>query len=292
MDYPREFDKATRAKLVAAEIIASRRVMMSRSLFSSGELIVGTAFRLESSHVFQYILTMFHAFAIEACALGRNGEWTADRVDRESQKFLRLITIQAQHRYGSRSEYFLPQMISPTGAIMPEILVYLEDSPAWQSYQVDLLTIARLELKLSGSAHPVSLNASKATLTEQDSANAHVLNAHVLNAEQTEDLQGNGGACVETDESFSEEEPSDVPAEPPRCSEGPSDEQLAAAEAMVNQKAEVDTQRAAWYLQCSTQHVLRLIREQHLIATRTKPKRIKCDSLRRYKWGDDSQGPR
>ena len=52
MDYRREFNRATRAKLVAAEIEASRQVTMSRSLFSSGELIVGTTFRLESSMSF------------------------------------------------------------------------------------------------------------------------------------------------------------------------------------------------------------------------------------------------
>ena len=202
MDYPREFDKATRAKLVAAEIEASRQVMMSRSLFSSGELIVGTAFRLESSHVFQYILTMFHAFAIEACALGRNGEWTADRIDCESRNFLRLMTIQAQYKYGSRSEYFLPQMISPTsGSIIPEILTYFEDSPAWQRYQGDLLVIARLQSQqLSGAPHPIALDASKAALAEQDSANARL-----LKVERTEKPIPVGSACcMDTDGRVSE----------------------------------------------------------------------------------------
>jgi hypothetical protein len=67
----------------------------------------------------------------------------------------------------------------------------------------------------------------------------------------------------------------------------PTEKQVAAADALITQKPDVDTQTAAWFLRCTTQHVLRLVRKRELVATRTKPKRITSDSLRAYKWGKD-----
>jgi hypothetical protein len=64
----------------------------------------------------------------------------------------------------------------------------------------------------------------------------------------------------------------------------PDDARIAAAEAIVKKNPDVDTRLAANYLRCSTQHVLRLVREGKLIASKTSPKRIKSASLQAYKW--------
>lgn len=64
----------------------------------------------------------------------------------------------------------------------------------------------------------------------------------------------------------------------------PDDAQIAAAEAMVKKKSDVDTRHAAFYLRCSTQHVLRLVREGKLVASKTSPKRITSASLQAYMW--------
>ena len=73
-------------------------------------------------------------------------------------------------------------------------------------------------------------------------------------------------------------------ATPPRKNTNPTDDQVIAAEAMVTSKPDIDTRHAAWYLRCSQQHVLRLVRAGKLKATKTSPKRITTSSLRGYKW--------
>ena len=45
----------------------------------------------------------------------------------------------------------------------------------------------------------------------------------------------------------------------------PTAQQIAAAEAAVTDQPDVDTLTAAWWLRCSTQHVLRLVRERKQI---------------------------
>jgi hypothetical protein len=69
-----------------------------------------------------------------------------------------------------------------------------------------------------------------------------------------------------------------------RDSTAPTAEQAAAAEALVGKENDVDVQHAAWYLRCSRGHILRLIRKKHLIATKTRPKRVTSESLKKYKW--------
>jgi hypothetical protein len=83
-------------------------------------------------------------------------------------------------------------------------------------------------------------------------------------------------------------ESTEYPAESSRGRGAPTDEQVAAADKLVAGKSDADIQHAAWYLRCTRQHVLRLIRKGVLTATNTKPKRVRCDSLRRHKWGSDS----
>src|SRR5258708_39729388 len=101
MDYPREFDKIGGGKMIAAEIKASREV--SEPLHQPhGALIPGTSYRSEAGKLFQYILTVFEAFANEACVLGRLETWTADRVDREVRQFLGTITLGARAKYDGR----------------------------------------------------------------------------------------------------------------------------------------------------------------------------------------------
>ena len=70
---------------------------------------------------------------------------------------------------------------------------------------------------------------------------------------------------------------------------GPTPEQVRAAEVLVDQETDVDVQHAAWYLRCSKKHVLRLISQNALIASNTRPKRITSDSLKTYKWRQASE---
>jgi lambda repressor-like predicted transcriptional regulator len=143
MDYPQEFDHVARAKMVAAEIEASRKASEFRPYQPSEALIPGTPFRRLNAPVFQYILTVFRAFANEACVLGRSGIWATDRIDAESREFLRVITIEAQEKYRSRSEFYLGQL-AHHGSLIPKLVEFFEASPEWQHYQNDLLEVARL----------------------------------------------------------------------------------------------------------------------------------------------------
>src|ERR1035438_6036192 len=117
MEYPKEFDKIARAKIVAAEILASREMYGAWLPAQSDVPLAGTNYRLGTTRFFQYIMSIFAAFANEACVLGRVGVWPADRIDREAREFLRLIAIEAEAKYSERADLHIPNMTDKMGKI-------------------------------------------------------------------------------------------------------------------------------------------------------------------------------
>jgi hypothetical protein len=69
----------------------------------------------------------------------------------------------------------------------------------------------------------------------------------------------------------------------------PTPDQTAIAEKLVAEQQDVDTRTAACWLRCTSQHILRLVRESKLIASSTRPKRITTESLRAHKWRKRSE---
>ena len=143
MEYPKEFDKIARAKIVAAEILASREMYGAWLPAQSDVPLAGTNYRLGTTRFFQYIMSIFAAFANEACVLGRVGVWPADRIDREAREFLRLIAIEAEAKYSERADLHIPNMTDKMGKIDRPVMEHLETYPEWQHFQRDLLEVAK-----------------------------------------------------------------------------------------------------------------------------------------------------
>src|SRR5258708_29137179 len=118
------------------------------------------SYRLEDGKLFQYILTVFEAFANEAGVLGGVETWTAHRVDREVRQFLGTITLGARAKYDGRLQLDLPEITSHVdGSIKPMLWKVFEDSPEWQRYQSDLLEVAKLQSNIRPLATPGTLSA-------------------------------------------------------------------------------------------------------------------------------------
>src|SRR2546423_1872574 len=104
-EFPHDFSKVARANVIQAEIRASRAAVsgvpaqaaLQRAWYgdSGGGSSLGKA-----ALIVQYIMTVFAAFAHEACELGKKGNgWSVDVIDREAREHLRLITIHAVYKY-------------------------------------------------------------------------------------------------------------------------------------------------------------------------------------------------
>ena len=132
-----------RAKIVAAEIEASREMYGAWSHAKSSTQIAGSNFHLGTARVFQYIMTIVAAFANEACVLGRTGVWNTDKIDQEVKEFLRLVVIDASVKYSHRKDLHVPRMIEHGGDISRDVMEHLETYPEWQHFLSDLLEVAK-----------------------------------------------------------------------------------------------------------------------------------------------------
>jgi hypothetical protein len=146
MDYPRfpkDFSREAKSAVIMAEVDASRTVAESAQKLSAQRLAHGGPVNKEAI-IFQYIMTVFYAFAREACYLGLAREWSIDVVDREAREFLRLTAIHARARYRHRF-HFREITSNYDGSLLPEIQATFESTEEWRQYQDDLLTVGRLQ---------------------------------------------------------------------------------------------------------------------------------------------------
>ena len=82
-------------------------------------------------------MTVFLAFAKEACELGRCNVWAVDEVDRQALEFLRLLAIRARSRY---ADYDIVHMIEGRH-LTTDARRLFEATPEWRHYQDGLLSI-------------------------------------------------------------------------------------------------------------------------------------------------------
>ena len=142
MDFPNDFSQQAKAKVVLAEIKARAFVEKGSIAFSH---VPGIIEHAETALVFQYIATVFAAFAHECCELGRSGLWDTVRVDREARSGLRSIALGVCETFDSQ-EYHLPEMFSSRdGALAPKIQRVLEATPEWAKYRDELLEVAETQ---------------------------------------------------------------------------------------------------------------------------------------------------
>jgi len=146
--YLPDFPQASRGRIKAIEIQAGFELEDSkqqRSRLSDFE-----------TDVRKYILRVFSAFAEEALALGQQGSWTVEIVDREAGEFLASITLQTQLEkgYDRRGHSISPLTNHVFGHILPEVRRELEQSSVWRRYQEQLAEVARLQASSSAQQPP------------------------------------------------------------------------------------------------------------------------------------------
>jgi hypothetical protein len=139
MEYPREFSPQARAKVEAAKLKARRQYIKRRADVALS--------RYGSDHernLREYILRVFLAFAEEACKLGSDGTFGADRIQVESAEFLRRFTIEAYYEDGyDRGGSRLSEMTSHWGGgLLARVEQEYRKSPDWHEYERLLMVTA------------------------------------------------------------------------------------------------------------------------------------------------------
>jgi len=142
MEYPQEFSVQARARVVAKQLKATRKLEQ----IQTKEPPEGWAEnRLDECAFYAYILRVFLAFAHEACELGRQGTWPVDRIRKKANDFLREFTIEAYYekgcdRFGNR---FREMIDNHDGSLLPELERYFHQSEEWHQFEKALSAIAK-----------------------------------------------------------------------------------------------------------------------------------------------------
>lgn len=161
--YPKEFPNESRARVLAERIKAARA-------FEDGQRKVHDSLDL-ADLLKSCILRVLIVFVREAGALVRQGapNWSVDRLESESQEFLRRLIIYA--RYGNGfcdSARRLPDMISSLdGSILSDVRRAFERSPLWREYEDILLEFATATSTSASCEAPAD-----ATMSEQPAVQA------------------------------------------------------------------------------------------------------------------------
>ena len=130
MEYPGDFPAESRAKVEAARIRAGRRFEFDRAK-AKWNSDIEALFK-------SYVLAMFLAFAKEASRLRL---WPVDKMRKNCQEFLRLLTIEAYFQKGKAAG--LRDMISNwNGSILWEFQQEIEQTPQWRQFENILLKLA------------------------------------------------------------------------------------------------------------------------------------------------------
>jgi hypothetical protein len=129
MDYPQEFSPVARGR-VEAERIRANRDLEKEPVRDRRDL-------------YPYILRVFLVFGHEACELGRQGVWAANRIRDEAKEFLRKFTIAAYYEKGyDQSGHRFSQMTSNYGGLLPEVEQHFLKSEEWHKFEDELLETA------------------------------------------------------------------------------------------------------------------------------------------------------
>jgi hypothetical protein len=148
--YPQEFSAQARAR-VEAERLKAATDLENIHKQPQAELIrrrscgpYGLLWTNAEEDFHNYILRVFLAFAREACALGKQGTWTVDRIRSETDEFLRRFTIEAYYDKGhDRSGRRFRDMISHwNGSLLPEVTQEFQKSGEWRQFEEELLGVA------------------------------------------------------------------------------------------------------------------------------------------------------
>jgi hypothetical protein len=135
MTYPEDLSRQARARIVHAKVKARQVYLDSLSDPSAFPLGIMT----------RYIMTVFAAFAKEACSLASSGVWGVDRVEIEASKWIYSTVLFAEEDVGIQGERFRSFLTESGMGIKSEILATLKQEPQWRHYEQDLLGVSEMQ---------------------------------------------------------------------------------------------------------------------------------------------------
>ena len=145
MDYPNEFSREARNAVEAEIILARRELGEARRTTSVPMSHYATRPSDEFEQAFlASIIRVFLIFALNAVDLCRAGDWSLDRVDRESREFLRRLTIQWRYDEGRDRVGNQVQEVAGNwgGGLLRWVEEKFESRPEWAQYEDLRLTAA------------------------------------------------------------------------------------------------------------------------------------------------------
>ena len=168
--YPSEFNQVMRARVEAAQLLAKRQLIEERRQPLPGRIqwagADGRAFE-------KYVLTVFLAFAKEACTLATDGTWGIDQIRSEAEEFLRRFTIEAYSSDGVyRNGEHLPKMIGDWGHLEEEVSLRYRASEYWREYEDALLDAAQAQARKPASETNLTRNRKEQVDSFLQSCNA------------------------------------------------------------------------------------------------------------------------
>jgi len=103
-------------------------------------------------------MRIFLAFAKEACALRTGRNWTIERVQRESEEFLRQLTIKVVFaKFPGLDQHWISNI---NGSLSSDVKRKFERSPEWKSYE-DLLETPKTESTSRAKSAPEPIRNSE-----------------------------------------------------------------------------------------------------------------------------------
>jgi len=113
IEYPDEYSSRARARVEAERLRAIRDLERD---WSEPPVSGFTETRSDLCAFYAYIVRVLRTFAHEACELGKQGTWTADRIRSEVDEFLRRFTEETYRERGyDRKGKKLQEMVYPNG---------------------------------------------------------------------------------------------------------------------------------------------------------------------------------
>jgi hypothetical protein len=147
MEYPRDFSPQAEARVEAVLLRAYETFDKATGNFG---------FAPPTSKIWalldQCIMSIFAAFAKEACELGRQNVWKVAKIESEAREFLREIIFQVRTDRGrGESARFLSDKLGSLGRVTPNALLRFQEFKEWKDYEHERLEVADIQANTTPS---------------------------------------------------------------------------------------------------------------------------------------------
>jgi hypothetical protein len=156
MTYPEEFRREARARIVNAKAKAQKAFRDAQNDVPPFPL----------GAITRYVMTVFHAFAKEACALARAGVWGVDRVETEVSQWMYSTIIFAESEQGVDGFRFRRLLTDNGMAIRSDILALFKLENEWKLYEDELIEISDMQGGGSESLDSIPIRGHRAQVRD------------------------------------------------------------------------------------------------------------------------------